>query len=308
MTLIVGTDEAGYGPNLGPLVVAATIWEAAVDAAEADSACAAAAAAVAGLWGDSKRIFRGGDGFAALERGTLAGLACCAGGGVPESWAEVLAAVHAGGGDAAEWEPVADGLRVPRESESGGCAALAEGAMRTLAAHGLALVAVRCRIVQPRMFNAALAAGLNKSDLLSQVTLDLAAAAVGSTATAALVWCDRHGGRRRYAPLVSRAFAAPLVQVEEETASHSAYRIAGRSCRIEFTVRGESRLPVALASMTAKYVRERAMEAFNTWWCGLTPGLVPTAGYPVDAARWRRDAAAAVQAAGIPWDNLWRRS
>ena len=26
MGLLIGTDEAGYGPNLGPLVVAATIW------------------------------------------------------------------------------------------------------------------------------------------------------------------------------------------------------------------------------------------------------------------------------------------
>ena len=26
MTLVIGTDEAGYGPNLGPLVVAATAW------------------------------------------------------------------------------------------------------------------------------------------------------------------------------------------------------------------------------------------------------------------------------------------
>ena len=27
VTLVIGTDEAGYGPNLGPLVVAATAWQ-----------------------------------------------------------------------------------------------------------------------------------------------------------------------------------------------------------------------------------------------------------------------------------------
>ena len=27
MPLIIGMDEAGYGPNLGPLVVTATVWE-----------------------------------------------------------------------------------------------------------------------------------------------------------------------------------------------------------------------------------------------------------------------------------------
>ena len=28
MQLMIGTDEAGYGPNLGPLVVTATAWRA----------------------------------------------------------------------------------------------------------------------------------------------------------------------------------------------------------------------------------------------------------------------------------------
>ena len=27
MGLLVGMDEAGYGPNLGPLVVTVTVWE-----------------------------------------------------------------------------------------------------------------------------------------------------------------------------------------------------------------------------------------------------------------------------------------
>jgi hypothetical protein len=60
--------------------------------------------------------------------------------------------------------------------------------------------------------------------------------------------------------------------------------------------------------MTAKYVRELAMRAFNAHWGALAPTVAPTAGYPVDAARWRREAAAAVAAAGIPWDAVWRRA
>ena len=27
MAYLIGTDEAGYGPNLGPLVISATLWE-----------------------------------------------------------------------------------------------------------------------------------------------------------------------------------------------------------------------------------------------------------------------------------------
>jgi hypothetical protein len=162
--------------------------------------------------------------------------------------------------------------------------------------------------VQPAEFNGLLDAGLNKSDILSRATLDLAAALVRRARADSVVWCDRHGGRMRYAALVSRSFAAPLVRVVAETPRWSAYHVAGAACRVEFAVGGESRLPVAVASMTAKYVRELAMRAFNAWWCGRAPGLAATAGYPLDAARWRRDAAAAVEAAGLGWDAVWRRA
>jgi hypothetical protein len=50
------------------------------------------------------------------------------------------------------------------------------------------------------------------------------------------------------------------------------------------------------------------MAAFNDCWGGRMAGLEPTAGYPVDAVRWRRDAEAAVRAAGLDWDDLWRRA
>lgn len=307
MTLVVGTDEAGYGPNLGPLVVAATAWEADLEPDAAEEALAEAMTAVGGLWGDSKKIFRGGAGFAALERGALAGITAT-GAPVPDRWAGLMAAVDAVAGDPAEWHESAEALHLPREASNADCVAAAATAAATLAARGLRLVAVRCRIVQPREFNALLDAGCNKSDILSQATLGLAAGLVSAAGGEKLVWCDRHGGRRRYAPLVSRALAAPLVQVVAETPEWSAYRIPAAACRVEFSVRGESRLPVAVASMTAKYLRELSMAAFNDWWCGRVDGLEPTAGYPVDALRWRRDAEAAVRAAGCRWDDLWRRA
>jgi len=149
MTLVVGTDEAGYGPNLGPLVVAATAWEAATDADGVEAAFAAAMTGIDGLWGDSKRIFRGGGGFAALERGALAGIAA-PGGGVPGGWAGLLAAVAASGGEPAEWAAAAERLRLPREISHDDAAAVAEKASATLATSGLRLVAVCCRLVQPR--------------------------------------------------------------------------------------------------------------------------------------------------------------
>jgi hypothetical protein len=208
MTFVVGTDEAGYGPNLGPLVVAATAWEAAAEPDEVEQAFAAAAAKLGGLWGDSKRIFKGSGGFAALERGALAGVAA-SGGGVPDRWGGLLAAIDAATGAPAEWAESAARMHLPRAGVPGNAVSAAAAATATLAAVGVRLVAVRCRIVQPREFNTLLAAGANKSDILSQATLDLAAALLAPAAGTKVVWCDRHGGRRRYAPLVSRALAAP---------------------------------------------------------------------------------------------------
>lgn len=63
-----------------------------------------------------------------------------------------------------------------------------------------------------------------------------------------------------------------------------------------------------LASMVAKYVRELAMRAFNGFWSDRVPCLRGTAGYPVDAARWRAEAAEGVAAEGIGWDAVWRRA
>ena len=36
MAILIGTDEAGYGPNLGPLVIGATAWEVPGDFNECD--------------------------------------------------------------------------------------------------------------------------------------------------------------------------------------------------------------------------------------------------------------------------------
>jgi len=306
MTLVIGTDEAGYGPNLGPLVVAATAWRITAAADDAEHVVAAALDSSGPLWADSKAVYRAGAGFAALETGALVGVAA-ASGTVPCDWAALAGPL---GITTAVEAPGLAGLAklpLPQEAARAATASRADEVRQRLAAHGVEVVAVRSRLVQPAEFNGLLDEGLNKADILSRTTLALAASLV-TDAEPVRIWCDRHGGRKRYTGVVSAHFDGALVQPMEETAARSSYLLPDRDCRIEFCVGGESRAPVALASMIAKYVRELSMRVFNEHWCRLLPGLAPTAGYPVDAARWRTAAAGAVAAAGCDWDAIWRRA
>ena len=198
---------------------------------------------------------------------------------------------------------------LPGAAAAAGIATTAAAVSAALARHHIQLLAVRCRVVHPAEFNRLLDAGLNKSDILSRTTLDLAATLWNAGREAAAeVWCDRHGGRKSYAGLVGRHFGAALVQTIGETPTLSAYLLPADRCRVEFAVGGEARLPVALASMTAKYIRELSVAAFNSHWSALQTNLRPTAGYPLDARRWREEADAAVRRAGIDEATLWRRA
>ena len=58
--------------------------------------------------------------------------------------------------------------------------------------------------------------------------------------------------------------------------------------------------------MASKYLRELAMHAFNRHWLQHLPDLLPTAGYPIDARRFKSEIAAVQQILGIEDRILWR--
>ena len=318
MTILVGVDEAGYGPNLGPLVVAASVWridadddsdDAAARLARAGADIATAAALRTAPWGDSKKLHTSGAGLAGLERGVLASIAALDRGTVPPDGSALARLLGIDDSDAPREWPRFGARPLPVDAATGAVERLRDAIAGALPRHGVTLEGLAARVVHPARFNRLLDAGLNKSDILSRESLELAAglrAARGGDR--AIVWCDRHGGRKTYAPLVGRHFESVLVRALEECPARSRYAIAeGPGTEIEFTVGGEERVPVALASMTAKYVRELAMLAFNDHWGALLPGMAPTAGYPVDARRWLAAAGGTLAGAGIAIDTVWRR-
>ena len=49
------------------------------------------------------------------------------------------------------------------------------------------------------------------------------------------------------------------------------------------------------------------MDAFNAYWSARVPGLKPTAGYPVDAARFRKAIETLCEERGLDLSAWWRR-
>ena len=83
-------------------------------------------------------------------------------------------------------------------------------------------------------------------------------------------------------------------------------RHGGRRIEFRFQPKGERHLPTALASMTAKYLRELAMRPFNAFWQRHIPDLKATAGYPTDAHRFFSDIRPARRRLKIADHVLWR--
>jgi ribonuclease HII len=65
-------------------------------------------------------------------------------------------------------------------------------------------------------------------------------------------------------------------------------------------------LPVAVASMLSKYLREAMMRRFNAWWRQHLPHVEPTAGYYSDGVRFLADTEAKRRELGLRDEDLIR--
>jgi ribonuclease HII len=316
MGYIIGTDEAGYGPNLGPLLVSATVWEA-PDGIGGEELFDQLEGIVARslpkkrsdsdnlpVFADSKVLYSPGKGMHHLERGLRAAwtlLDCKV-----ATWREVWEKLAPGSIEAIDACPFYRDFdkTLVESSETG-----AEWREK-FADSGVKLLAIRSRAVFPAEFNRLMDEHDSKGAALSHLTLGLIAELMEPLENGPIsVLCDKHGGRDRYAALLNEHFPDNFIEVGDEGRQASRYRFGPSQRRVEFQFRAkaESCLPAALASMASKYLRELAMEAFNAFWSARVPNLAPTAGYPQDARRFRLDIAEKQRELKIHDDVLWRK-
>lgn len=303
MTLLVGIDEAGYGPTLGPLVVTATALRA-PDHVHADSIWNRLNASCARrvsrrerrlLVADSKQLFRNSTDLVLLERAVLVMLAV--GGARLEKWRAMLEAICPGSTRPLceyPWYADAD-PPLPFSPDLGDVATRANAVRADLDANAMALVAICSEPLWEGEFNRRVRSTQNKSTVLLGLVFRALRRALASRGNEPVhVTVDRLGGRSHYREVIALEFPGHDLQVMEESDTRSAYRLTGPAppLDIEFVTEAESRFfTVALASVFSKYVRETSMRVFNSHWSRHTPDLRPTAGYYTDAHRWLRDAA-----------------
>lgn len=316
MPILIGTDEAGYGPNLGPLVVGASVWQTREQAAPESlyqllDPCIANApderrVAIA----DSKVLYKPGVGLKGLEQVVL-GILALRGSPIGDwnSLWPALAGIAASDLACHAWnEGVA--LSLPRDATLAEIQQASATLGSGLAASGVQIAALQVRALFPDRFNAAVRECGNKAEVLSLTTLRLIAELIGGLQDAGdvVVTCDKHGGRGYYAALLQHVFPDTWISVVREGRDESVYRfaIAGRKIECRFLTQGERMLPTALASMAAKYVREIAMIPFNAFWQRQVPGLKATAGYPGDSRRFLAEIRPACRRLGLVEETFWR--
>lgn len=320
--LLLGLDEAGYGPFLGPLCVGAAVFRAPLDdddkppclwkalkAAVCRSPKESTPRRPRVAVNDSKALKRHAKpgpmahaaALADIELGVLAFAALLDAAPIPDdrSLFERL-------GCASLRDDAAPDPRPLPLNHDGAMVSLRAGAIRRGADEArVGLTSYRVAALDAARFNAecdrhgskaAVAAGLALARLRELWGhLDSESVDNGEPTRLAYAFLDRQGGRTDYAAFLHAIDPDARLLVVRESAAQCAYTLSDdrRELRIVVEVEADSkRFPVALASMGAKFARDLAMLRFNERFARDFPDLKPTQGYGVDGRRWISDAAA----------------
>jgi ribonuclease HII len=328
--LVIGVDEAGYGPSMGPLAICATAWRVPFDfQVESMSKLLEPEFLAKPIKlgsshvpiGDSKKINK--DRFG--KQGLCLGSAfqwCELKGDLSLDWNTVLADLAK-----QDWERLqrvawyaVDPSASPQSTQDeqlklivADTAAYFANASAKLRSLSTQLVGIQMRVLDEPEFNRQVDIIGNKSSLLSETSLKLVRDVIVGFVQPheqVEVYCDKHGGRNRYQSILSHCFDQELFSILLEGAECSRYTTCwnGNAMHIQFKVDGDSIFPSAAASILAKWTREVLMGRLNTFWKSKIVGRIePTAGYYVDAMRFAGQIESVATAMGLERSLWWRK-
>jgi len=300
MAVLVGIDEAGYGPILGPLVVSSTAFSLPSNLLGADlwqilnKSTSNKRKRLAGrlLIADSKKVYNKSAGIKHLERTILSCLKCLD--KSPAALPELLAILCP---DCLERLDV-----YPWHKNIGDYSAMANEADVTvassvfrddMASNNIKLLEIKSCCLDVAYYNKMVNNVKNKASVLFTAVCQLIKTAYDNFGNDDLqIIVDRQGGRTRYRRDLLRMFPNMELKILKENPEVSSYQLEanGKSMRLHFAVGGDDRfLPVSLASMVSKYIRELMVDGINRYFAALCPQLKPTAGYWKDGLRFIED-------------------
>ncbi|MDJ0974344.1 MAG: hypothetical protein QNJ98_07795 [Planctomycetota bacterium] len=313
-TLYLGVDEAGYGPLLGPLCVAASAFRApqalSPDGFELDLRAALDGLVCATPVGrvrrdgplpvpvdDSKRV-KQRLGLVGLAQGVGA-FAAAMGTPPPATLHDLVMRFSDRGPDEladAPWFERLEACEVPRYPWFGVLDDRFEE-------RGITALDLRVLPVAAHELNAAFEETGNKARVLGTLSATLVLSILDRfPGEDAIVSMDRHGGRTHYGKYLAEHFPFSQVTRVEAPAGESRYvvELPDRVVRFRFLTSGDRRcVAVGWASMAAKLARELFMDRLNAWFLERKPALRPTAGYVTDGRRFLEDAEDVIRAERI---------
>ncbi len=319
MVLWAGIDEAGYGPLLGPLVVAGTafsldhapregqLWDMLEDSLVPEPTRADGRLVV----NDSKKVYTPSRGVRLLEEGVLSFFTQM--NPLPTSvgdFMNVLLPPDVPLEDGTPWTQDVASSSLPVRSNASAIASKSAVLEKTLRQNNLTFSGARAVVVLPTEYNSIIRQTRNKARLLWQKCgMLLQMLWNRSKGGKCYVLIDRHGGRQHYRKQLRDSFPNARLTVQREGDSGSVYTLADPDhfMWLAFKSDGDQHaLPTALGSMVAKYTRELYMQTFNEYWTSRVEGIKPTAGYAQDAHRFLEDIGEALQQNDIDRTTLVR--
>jgi len=301
VAVLVGIDEAGYGPILGPLVVSSAAFSVPDELVGADlweKLSRAVSNKKAHLNGrllitDSKKAYSKSAGIGHLRRAVLSHLGCM--GSCPTNAAELLQTLCWQScprlSDYPWYENLKDSPLGANNDDIQIAGSVLENA---LAANDMKLLSLKADCLDVGHYNRMVSAVKNKARVLFTAVSGLVKDAFDNCPDGKTIQIiiDRQGGRINYRDSLNLMFPQMDIQVVRQDAVISSYQLtgSGKLVKIHFTAKADTRfLPVALASMTAKYVRQVLVKSLNEYFISHYKELKPTAGYWQDGLRFIED-------------------